>query len=278
MLSNSVKTEEKPVSLKDRMKFFEAAAEAERNKPSPKPVPFRRQSSGSSSAQSPIQFVRKSSGSSSSALESPTQFVRTPTGAGLCTRVSLTRTVSGESVVREVVSPISLPTRSRIAEEEGDCPLATLNKCRFSEVRRESAEVRSAVNACFQPVENRAKKVSRDTDRDSGVSCSSDDQDRDQILSDTETEPSVDSAVFANLDKQSEDPLEHATKADHVTTEADHVTTEVDHVTSVEDLGNAVEDTETEEAEIEVDGKSETSEMVSTVFRACFSSSHRVIR
>ena len=205
------------MSLKDRMKFFEAAAEAEKKKTPPRlSTPTRRSisSTGSSTGPSPTTTTPRRHN-----LRSPAS------GPGsVCTRVSLSRTISGESVVKEVLSPISLPTRTRIQEEDDDIfppspvkkdeSIQDLNKCKFSEVRRDNVEVLDRTSTHYlathvEPVENRVEekveteaRTLGDTDRDSGVSCSSDDQDQD-ALSDTEVAElrsvdSRDSGVFAS--------------------------------------------------------------------------------
>ena len=203
------------MSLKERMKYFEAAAAAEAAKKKPPPklsTPMRRSisSTGSSTGPSPT--------TSSPRALAPRSAASAP--GGVCTRVSLSRTISGESVVKEVLSPISLPTRIRISEDDDnifpttkkDETMQDLNKCKFSEVRRDSVEVLDhssthyLAKGVIEPVENRVEEeksgVQRDTDRDSGVSCSSDDQDPD-TLSDTEVTElrsvdSRDSGVFAS--------------------------------------------------------------------------------
>ena len=196
------------MSLKDRMKFFEAAAEAEKKKVPPKvTTPTRRSisSSGSSTGMSPTT-------NSPRAASQP---------GGFCTRVSLSRTISGEGGVGEARTARSLPTRTRIIEDDDIFPplhkddsLQDLNKCKFSEVRRDNVEVLDHSSTHYlatrvEPVENRveekeesAVKAHGDTDRDSGVSISSDDQDPD-TLSDTEVAElrsvdSRDSGVFAS--------------------------------------------------------------------------------
>ena len=91
-------------------------------------------------------------------------------------------------------------------------PLQDVTRCKFGEVRRDSVEVLEHSNSHYlatrvEPVENRVEEEEEskgrvDLDRDSGVSCSSDEQD--QLLSDSEGAcldisemKSVDSGVYA---------------------------------------------------------------------------------
>jgi len=212
--SKSRKSPDPPMTLKERMKFFEKAAEAERKKNAPPPRNVQR-------------GISSSGASSASTCSNPGNKPVPAPRAGKCGRVSLSRTISGESVVREVVSPLSLPTRTTVSDLEPVYDRSSLkSKCRFGEVRRESVELLETSKTCYlathmEPIENRIDEamvvlpsdtkvevLPSDTkvevmDRDSGVSCSSDDQD--QLLSDTEvysTEmQSVDSGVFSQAQK-----------------------------------------------------------------------------